>query len=666
MVQALPVATQPDNVLKLVPPAPDGVHKLTVYLIKPSRYDDDGYVVRHWRGVLPSNTLACLSGLTDDVSNRKALGNHIEIVTKIIDETVQSIPFRRIRRESRAARSRLVVALAGVQSNQFARAADIAKQLRAHDVTVMIGGFHVSGMAAMFPEGTPDIEDLLDHGVTVVAGEVEEYWGRLLSDTVNDCLQPTYNFLNDPPDLSLQPLPHTSKDYMKRFAIRNIGTIDASRGCPFSCSFCTIINVQGRKMRCRDATHLRSILVENYRIGITHYFFTDDNFSRNKNWRPILEELIAVREQGYKISFMMQIDTLAYRIPDFVDVAARAGCTQVFIGMESINADNLVAAGKHQNDTNDFRNMADCWRRAGVVTHVGYIIGFPYDTPASVQDDVRRLADEIRIDQASFFILTPLPGSADHKNLVESGAQIDPDFNNFDSFHVTTQHRRMSSEEWMGAYQNAWREFYTLDRMKATLRRTPVRQYWNMFVNFMWYKHSFLVDGSHPMLSGFFRLKGRTAARPGKEVPGRFAYWKQRVVEVSREMRLRYHLMLELQELWLQTRCKTETELRVADFLNEMTRQTKKARLRISDWQTAFQNANSKAPSSIRLFLGRLNVVSLRWTYTREDLNNFWKSTRDNLRRGAIYRINWLRVGWNLVRDIAITTRFTLAMARGR
>ncbi len=665
MVQALPITSQSAATAKHVQPAPDGIRKLTVYLIKPSRYDDDGYVVRHWRGVLPSNTLACLSGLTDDVSNRKLLGDHLEVVTKIVDETVQSIPFRRIRRESRAARSRLVVALAGVQSNQFARAADVAKQLRAHNVTVMIGGFHVSGMAAMFPEGTPDIEDLLDHGVTVVAGEVEEYWKRLLSDIVNDCLKPSYNFLNDLPDLSIQPLPHTTKDYMKRFAIRHIGTIDASRGCPFSCSFCTIINVQGRKMRCRDATQMRSALIENYKLGINHYFFTDDNFSRNKNWRSILEELIAVREQGYQIGFMMQIDTIAYRIPDFVDVAARAGCSQAFIGMESISPENLAAVGKHQNDTNDYRNMADSWRRAGVATHVGYIIGFPYDTPASVEEDVRKLADEIRVDQASFFILTPLPGSVDHKKLVESGAPIDPDFNNYDSFHVTTEHARMSSEEWMGAYRNAWREFYTLDRMKATLRRTPLRHYWSVFVNFMWYKHSFLVDDSHPMISGFFRLKGRGMRRPGIEVPGRLAYWKQRIEEVSRDMRLRYHLLLELQELWLQTRCKSETELRVADFLNEMARQTKKAKLRFSDWQTAFQNADSKAPSSVRLFFGRLNVFSLRWTYTREDLNNFWQTTRDNLRRGAIYRINWLRVGWNLARDIVITTRFTLAMKRG-
>jgi len=665
MSQPLPTAlpVSPSAHHKPPPQAPRSIRRLVVYLIKPSRYDDNGYVVRHWRGVLPSNTLACLAGLTEDVKARRLLGDHLEIETHLVDESVQRIPVRRIVRDSRRKGTRLVVALAGVQTNQFARASDLAHRFRAEGVTVMIGGFHVSGMMVMFPGGTPDIAALTDAGVTVVAGEVEDHWGRLLSDAANDCLQPRYNYLHSPPDLSFQPIPKVPRSYMKRFAVSNLGTIDAGRGCPFDCSFCTIINVQGRKMRCRNAAYMRDTFISNYRQGIDFYFFTDDNFARNKNWKDIFDELIRLRGEGYDITFMMQIDVKAYRIPGFVERASRAGCSQVFIGMESINPENLKAAGKTQNDVSDYAHMVETWRTAGVPTHAGYIIGFPYDTPESVDEDVRRLADEVRVDYASFFMLTPLPGSRDHKEMVERGEYMDPDFNKYDSFHPTTHHPKMSQEAWFETYKRAWREFYRLDTMKAILRRVHPRNYWNIFTNFMWYKHSIMVEDSHPMVTGFLRRKVRKERRPGLPVEGRWAYAVARVRELKSEMHKRVRLLWELQELWLQTRRRTEVEMRVADVMHELALTTKRARFRLADWQLAFAQAQARVPSRVRLWLARLNVLSLRWTYTRQDLNLFWHHTRELWSRRAFHRINWLRVPWNLLRDMTITVRFALSMA---
>jgi hypothetical protein len=331
--------------------------------------------------------------------------------------------------------------------------------------------------------------------------------------------------------------------------------------------------------------------------------------------------------------------------------------------MESINQENLIAAGKTQNHVSDFAHMADTWHSAGVATHAGYIIGFPYDTPESVREDVRRLSEEVGIQQASFFMLTPLPGSADHKHAVESGAYLDPDLNNYDSFHAAMEHPRMTAEEWTGAYQDAWHDFYTLDHMKRSLRKVSRRLYWGLFGNYMWYKHSIVVDGTHPMVTGFVRLKGRRNHRPEVAQKPFFRYWAGRVREVTHDMKMRIHLIYELQELWLQTRRRTETEAKVADFLNTVTRQTDRAKLRIADWQEAFIAASGRAPSRVRLFFGRLNIFSLRWTYTRQDLDNYWKTTREQIRRGAILRVNWLRAAWNVVRDVTIMSRFTLALA---
>ena len=105
---------------------------------------------------------------------------------------------------------------------------------------------------------------------------------------------------------------------------------------PFECSFCTIINVQGRKSRWRIPDDIERIIRRNWEQGINRYFITDDNFARNKNWEAILDRIIALREHdGMDVRFMIQVDTLCHRIPHFIEKAkAPAGVTQIFIAVE--------------------------------------------------------------------------------------------------------------------------------------------------------------------------------------------------------------------------------------------------------------------------------------------------------------------------------------------
>src|ERR1700752_4583681 len=114
-------------------PMIDHIKKFHIVLIKPSKYDDEGYVIRFWKGVLPSNTLNVLHGLTDDVKRRGALGNiDLEVVT--FDETAEKLPVNKIIRWGRSFRTKLLVCLVGVQTNQFPRALDLAKQFRAEGI----------------------------------------------------------------------------------------------------------------------------------------------------------------------------------------------------------------------------------------------------------------------------------------------------------------------------------------------------------------------------------------------------------------------------------------------------------------------------------------------------------------------------------------------------
>src|SRR5271156_3809805 len=97
-------------------------------------------------------------------------------------------------------------------------------------------------------------------------------------------------------------------------------SFDAGRGCPFQCSFCTIINVQGRKSRYRTPDDVEAIVRTNAAQGVTRFFVTDDNFARNKNWEAILDRLIELRRRDrLKINIIMQVDTMCHKIPNFVE-----------------------------------------------------------------------------------------------------------------------------------------------------------------------------------------------------------------------------------------------------------------------------------------------------------------------------------------------------------
>src|ERR1700760_23425 len=138
-------------------------------LIKPSHYDNDGYVIRWWRGGLPSNLLACLYGIALDCRQRQVLGSDYDIDIEAIDETNWRVRVEDLTRSIKAANAGMVM-LVGVQSNQFPRSLDLARQFRARGIQVAVGGFHVSGTIAMLPEPDADMQAMMDLGVSLFAG----------------------------------------------------------------------------------------------------------------------------------------------------------------------------------------------------------------------------------------------------------------------------------------------------------------------------------------------------------------------------------------------------------------------------------------------------------------------------------------------------------------
>ena len=521
-------------------------------MIKPSHYDDDGYVIQWWRSGMPSNTLATLQGLATDCVQRQVLGEDVEIKLSAMDETNIRVRVDKLVRMIKKDGGKGLIALVGVQSNQYPHALDLARKFRERDIQVAIGGFHVGGVLSMLPQLTPELQEALDLGVSLFAGEAEERrLDKVLQDAWRDELQPIYNYMDDLPEMENAPTPFAPIETVQH-TVGGQASFDAGRGCPFLCSFCTIINVQGRKSRYRNADDVEHIIRDHLQQGVKRFFITDDNFARNRNWKAIYERLIKLREQEHlKFNLALQVDTMCHTIKDFIEMSAQAGVKRVFIGLENINPESLKATRKKQNRISEYRKNLLAWKNARVFTIAGYILGFPGDTPESILRDIEIIKRELPIELLEFFYLTPLPGSQDHKELAEQGVAMDPDLNKYDLNHVVTAHDTMSKTEWEEVYLQAWDLYYSDEHVETLMRRAIVSGFspGKVLGSVVWFYASIVVEGVHPLESGYIRRKYRLDRRPGLPIESPLVFYPRYIREFFSKhwfmlrLLLKYHRM---------------------------------------------------------------------------------------------------------------------------
>jgi radical SAM superfamily enzyme YgiQ (UPF0313 family) len=534
---------------------------IRVYFVKPSRYDDRGRLAHYWKGVLPNNTLTVLSAL-NEAYNRLRADDGVYVETVIWDEQVDGpiVPatIGAVQEKALEDGVEVIVGMAGVQTNQYPRGRDLALQFKRAGFPVLFGGFHVSG----YPDSRAFLEDC---GITTVVGEAENLWATILDDYRRGELQRSYSVTDGiraktgsgevtVPLIAAAQLPAIDDPYLKRFASPSMTTLDTSRGCPFTCSYCSVKNVMGRTMRARDPEAVVRWIrdaVEHH--GIDSLFIVDDDFFRSPSWEPILEGMAACRRDGHELSFMMQVDAEAAafgplapgeepssqrrKCERFLRLSAEAGCFSAFVGFESFNPRNLLAATKVQNLAKEhrhqmdeavaeaalegvkekYRRVCDNWHRHGIAVHCGYMIGFPFDEPGCG----RRAAEwlrEVGVDLASFFVVTPLPGTEDHDRAVREGTIATWDFNQYDSQHMVSHHPRMSIAQVMAAYREAYLTFYSLGsalRSLLTWHRVPGLSPMSrafMVRQRLYYYYSYRA-GRHPMVGGLWQRSVPPEAR---------------------------------------------------------------------------------------------------------------------------------------------------------
>ncbi|WP_286189124.1 radical SAM protein [Labrenzia sp. R5_0] len=451
-----------------------------------------------------------------------------------------------------------LICFTGVQSNQFPRAVDLARPFLLAGLPVCIGGFHITGCMAMLPQMPADMREAADLGISFFLGEAEG--GRfdpVLRDAYAGKLKPIYDHLKDLPSLPGEPVPVVDRAQVEKSTL-GYGSFDLGRGCPFECSFCCIINVQGRGSRFRSTEDLENIIRDHARIGVTKFFVTDDNFARNRNWEAFLNTLIRMREdEGHTFTLIIQVDTLCHKIPNFIEKCVRAGVDQVFIGLENINPDNLAGSKKRQNKITDYREMFLAWKKHPVILTAGYIIGFPNDTRASVLHDIDVLKRELAVDILSLSILTPLPGSEDHRDAVAAGTWIHPDLNRYDLTHNVIRHPNLPGEELDKLYLDAWASFYSPDHCRTILRRAAALGS-NKKIATM---NRLIIYGTasrlHNVFSldgGFLRLKYRKDRRQGLPLENPLVFYPKYYLETLRNLTIltatRWRYLRFIRKLW--------------------------------------------------------------------------------------------------------------------
>jgi hypothetical protein len=397
-----------------------------------------------------------------------------------------------------------------------------------------------------------ELDACRDMGIAMFAGEAEGRLEIMLKDVAAGQIKPLYNFMDDLPGIEGTPAPFLPKRYVMRTLGRS-ASFDAGRGCPYQCSFCTIINVQGRKSRYRSPNDIEQLVRLNFAQGVSSFFITDDNFARNKEWESIFDRLIDLRERdGIPIRLLIQVDTLCHKIPNFIQKAKRAGVTKVFIGLENINPDNLAAAKKRQNKITEYRKMLLAWKAQGIITFAGYILGFPADTPATIRRDIAIIQRELPVDLLEFFCLTPLPGSEDHRTLWKNGVAMSSDLNIYDTEHNCTAHSIMSSEEWRDIYHNAWSLYYTPEHMKTLLRRAAVNgvPLGNLAKYLLTFSTTDRLEQVHPLQGGILRLKHPSERRPGLPQENAWIFWPRFLWDTIRKQAILAHTIARLL-LWV-------------------------------------------------------------------------------------------------------------------
>jgi radical SAM superfamily enzyme YgiQ (UPF0313 family) len=327
----------------------------------------------------------------------------------------------------------------------FAQAAySLARSYRKLGVPVVAGGPHVSYWT----------EEALQHVDAVVIGEAESVWPELLRDAERGTLRRVYR--GSP--ASMQSLPTPRYDLLeKRFIVPRV--IQATRGCPFRCTFCSVPDLN-------PGFRTRPIADVVRDIAGTHFpyfwqekvaWFWDDNLLVQRRWaKELLRELA-----GLNRWWLTQASIDIVKDRELLDLMERSGCIGIFLGIESLDDADLRSAGKRQNHASGYRDAIERLHDRGICVMAGFISGFDGQTPDDIVAAAARLND-IGVDVPFLSILTPFRGTPLYNEHLAAGKLLmDRDWRHYNGYNVAFEPARMAPGELLAAHRNLWRKAFS-------------------------------------------------------------------------------------------------------------------------------------------------------------------------------------------------------------
>jgi len=336
----------------------------------------------------------------------------------------------------------------------FAPAAfDLAREFRNRGKTVVAGGPHV----------TFNVDEALDHFDAVVTGEAETAWIELLRDL--ECAQLKRVYAGRPSDMKALPTPRYDL-LSNRFFVRKV--IQATRGCPFTCSFCTVPTLNpGFRLR-----PVKDVIRDASYDDFPHWWqrkvvwFWDDNLTINRKY--IHELLTALKP--LKKWWLTQASMDIAKDDQLLDQMKGSGCIGVFLGIESFTVESLADAHKRQNKIENYKRAVAAIHKRGIAVMAGFIAGFDHDTPESIIEMADRIM-EIGIDVPFLSVMTPFRGTPKYHELLKEGRMLDKGWQYYNGYNVAFLPRRMSPGELLSAHRTLWkRSFSVLYSMRRILR----------------------------------------------------------------------------------------------------------------------------------------------------------------------------------------------------
>jgi radical SAM superfamily enzyme YgiQ (UPF0313 family) len=341
-------------------------------------------------------------------------------------------------------------------TSQITRGYQLADEFRKREVPVIMGGIHVSL--------NPDEAEC--HADAIVIGEAEGIWEHVINDFRANRLKKRYTRHGYP---DLQDLVIPRYDLVDRThyispptVTSNLIPIQTARGCPYNCDFCSVVRFLGREYRMKPTKH---VLKEIEACGSNYLFFSDDNvignIQRSKEFFQAITPL--------NVKWMGQFPSTLGRYPELIDLAAKSGCFLLFVGFETIVPQSLQEVGKSFNQR---QNYADLIRRiidAGITPFASFAFGFDHDGP-DVFDQTLEFLYTTGTPLASFFILTPLPGTVLYDRLLKENRILDRNWHNYDLSRVVFQPARMSPEELQEKYWETFGAFYSRQNIVRRIR----------------------------------------------------------------------------------------------------------------------------------------------------------------------------------------------------